>query len=230
MVNPKNKNILGKLLVKAKFNTVSDELAKLREFISEPSYIDVSIKLESEDKNKDVLGSTNKITKEISVGAEISHTKTAGSLHGKYSKEQSDSESAERIRAYSSMLLRHFSIKDYMERISLQLQLLGINKVHVFLDDFSEIDFEAQQIFVNTILAPLNNWSEKFFRFKIGAYPKRIFYGDIEKGKISEIQLDYYDLYKVKGLPELEEKAIALLNNKQNSEMKECTFVPKLFK
>ncbi len=99
-----------------------------------------------------------------------------------------------------------------MEKISEQLGLVGINKVHIFLDDFSEIEFEAQQIFVNTILGPLNNWSNKFFRFKIAAYPKRIFFGDIEKGKITEIQLDYYDTYKVKVLPELEDKAIDFLD------------------
>ena len=58
----------------------------------------------------------------------------------------------------------------------------------------------------------MNNWSEKFFRFKVASYPKRIFYGEIEKTKIDEISLDYYNVYKVKDLPELELKAIDFLD------------------
>lgn len=209
--NLQAKNILKKLIHASKFTKVSKELQRLREFIVEPNYIDISLKVETNNTNKE--NSSQNIKENSDVNLKTGINLKGPDLSASYSEnhEISDSKSEEKIRAYSNVLIRHFSIKEYMEKISVQLRELGILKVHIFLDDFSEIDYDAQQIFVNTILAPLNNWSDKFFRFKVGAYPKRIFYGDIDKGKISEIQLDYYDLYKVKGLPELEEKAIDFL-------------------
>lgn len=210
--NLENKSILGRIINKSKYSEVKVKLEEIKESIKHPDFVDVSLILQSTNKLKGISNSENtdnattKIKGNASlkdISAEICYDESVG---------VKNSSSEEEMKQFSSLLLRHFSIKEYMEKISSELKSLGIIRVHIFLDDFSEIEFEAQQVFVNTILAPLNNWSEKFFRFKIGSYPRRIFYGDIEKGKINEIGLDYYSIYKVKDLPELEEKAIDFLD------------------
>lgn len=207
-----NKNIIGKIIKKSKYNKVKLALTNLKENIKIPKFEDVSLIIQSTNQLKGAISneSTNTTTDRIKGNASTKDVSLEVSCDEAIGTKTSSSE--EEMKQFSSLLLRHFSIKEYMEKISSELKSLGIIRVHIFLDDFSEIDFEAQQVFVNTILAPLNNWSEKFFRFKVGSYPKRIFYGDIEKGKINEISLDYYNIYKVKDLPELEEKAIDFLD------------------
>lgn len=207
-----NKNILGKILKKSKYKESKLRLTKLKADIKSPKFVDVSLIVQSANQIKGASAKENNYC--VTSGVKGNASNNGASLEAAYdeTKGEKNSSSEEEMKQFSSLLLRHFSIKEYMEKISAEMRSLDIIKVHIFLDDFSEIDFEAQQVFVNTILAPLNNWSEKFFRFKIGSYPKRIFYGDIEKGKINEIGLDYYSVYKVKDLPELEEKAIDFLD------------------
>jgi len=209
--NLDSKNLINKILSRKKNESVRAHLSNLRKLINEPDYVDVSLKLDTGITSKGSINSAKKETSNSEFNAEITNKSIKIASANKNISEDSESLTEENIKTFSGVLLRHFSIKEYMEKISAILIEIGISKAHIFLDDFSEIDYEAQQIFVNTILAPLNNWSEKFFRFKVGAYPKRIFYGEIEKGKVSEINLDYYDLFKVKGLPELEVKAIDFL-------------------
>ncbi|TDT63346.1 hypothetical protein [Fonticella tunisiensis] len=210
--NLENKSTIGKMLKKSNYTKTKLRLTELKERIKKPEFTDVSLIVQSSNQLKGIVSVEKANDVNFRMKGNIS--KTDSSLETAYDGVMGikNSSSDEEMRQFSSILLRHFSIKDYMESISEELKSLGINKTHIFLDDFSEIDFEAQQVFVNTILAPLNNWSEKFFRFKIGCYPKRIFYGDIDKGKINEINLDYYNIYKVKDLPELEEKAIDFLD------------------
>ncbi|WP_061320068.1 hypothetical protein [Clostridium botulinum] len=207
-----NKNIVGKIIKKGKYKQARLALTNLKENIKIPKFADVSLIIQSTNQLKEASSneSSNNTTARMKENASIKDVSLEVSYDESIGIKNSSSE--EEMKQFSSLLLRHFSIKEYMEKISSELKSLGIMRVHIFLDDFSEIDFEAQQVFVNTILAPLNNWSEKFFRFKIGSYPKRIFYGDIDKGKINEISLDYYNIYKVKDLPELEEKAIDFLD------------------
>jgi len=59
-----------------------------------------------------------------------------------------------------------------------------------------------------TLLAPLNNWSEELIKFKVAAYPGRVYYGQIDKTKIDEIYLDLYSLYGSSDVSGMEEKAI----------------------
>lgn len=96
---------------------------------------------------------------------------------------------------FSSVLLQVFQIKEIINEIKSILSILKIDHLFVLLDDFSEIDDHAILRFVDVILAPLNNWSEEFIKFKIAAYPGRIYYGKIDPGKIDTIYLDFYNLY-----------------------------------
>lgn len=96
---------------------------------------------------------------------------------------------------YSEVLLKVFNIKSVIENINEILEKLGIKHLVIMLDDTSEIEVSAIKTFIDTIVAPLNNWSNEFIKFKIAFYPNRIHYGKIDPGKIDTINLDFYNLY-----------------------------------
>lgn len=106
-----------------------------------------------------------------------------------------DKDLSEIENEFSSVLLQAFQIKEIISEIKSILSILKIDHLFILLDDFSEIDDHAIIRFVDVILAPLNNWSDEFIKFKIAAYPGRIYYGKIDPGKIDTMYLDFYNLY-----------------------------------
>ena len=96
---------------------------------------------------------------------------------------------------FSRIFIKIFQIKSVISQIKESLKQIGVSHLIVMLDDFSEINELGLKTFVDTILAPLNNWSDEFVKFKVAAYPGRIHYGNIDKGKIDIIELDFYNLY-----------------------------------
>lgn len=109
---------------------------------------------------------------------------------------------------YADVLMRVFNIKDILMRLKGILNQVGIKHLYVLIDDFSELPEEAMRVVVDALLAPLNNWSEELIKFKIAAYPHRVYYGQIDKTKIDEIYLDIYRLYGTTDVSAMEEKAI----------------------
>jgi DNA-binding MarR family transcriptional regulator len=111
-------------------------------------------------------------------------------------------------QAFVDLLLRTFDVKALIARIKELLEDLGIRPLYVIIDDFSELPEEAMRIVVDVLLAPLNNWSDEFVKFKIAAYPGRIYYGAIDKTKADEIYLDVYNLYGSGDVGRMEDSAI----------------------
>ncbi len=118
------------------------------------------------------------------------------------------STTSEREREYAEVLMRIFDIREYIDELRILLAAVSIQHLYVFVDDFSELPPEAMKIVVDSIIAPLNNWSDELIKFKIAAYPGRIYYGQIDKTKIDEINLDLYALYGTADLSVMEEKAV----------------------
>lgn len=109
---------------------------------------------------------------------------------------------------YTDILLKVFQVKSIIEEIKVILRKMRITKLVIMLDDVSEIDGEALRLFIDTIVAPLNNWSEEFIKFKIAFYPGRVHYGAIDPGKIDKVQLDFYELYSEFDSTKMEENAV----------------------
>jgi hypothetical protein len=109
---------------------------------------------------------------------------------------------------YGDVLLRVFNMKEVLLRLKMVLSGVGIKHLYVFVDDFSELPEDAMEVVVDTLLAPLNNWSEELIKFKVAAYPHRVYYGQIDKTKIDEIYLDLYRLYGTTDVSAMEDKAI----------------------
>ena len=118
---------------------------------------------------------------------------------------------------YADILLKVFQVKSIIEKI---LKKMRLTKLIIMIDDISEINTESLRLFVDTIVAPLNNWSDEFIKFKIAFYPGRVHYGAIDPGKIDKINLDFYDLYSEFDSNKMEDNAIdftrRLLENRFN--------------
>lgn len=109
---------------------------------------------------------------------------------------------------YSAAILRTFPYQDFINKLSILLDELSFSSLVVFFDDFSELSWIDQRLFVDVILAPLNNTSNEKIKLKIAAYPGRAYYGKIDPGKVDIINLDFYHLYKSSDVQSMESKAI----------------------
>lgn len=177
-------------------------LDELLESISEDNFINVAAirtnqvqesHKKSEENSKGVnIGVTIKKDPDLKIGAEAS-AKTqinSGVDHN-----------------FSEILLRTINVKRLLMALRDALAKLGIKQIYILIDDFSELPEEAMRVVVDVLLAPLNNWSDEFIKFKIAAYPGRIYYGNIDKTKIDEIFLDLFRLYGSTDVSKMEESA-----------------------
>jgi DNA-binding MarR family transcriptional regulator len=151
------------------------------------------------------IAKSNEASTKASAGATISNSPA---LTAAAEATERTVRSANQDIKFDEVLLRTIDIKGLIVRLKELLQVLGIRNLYVLIDDFSELPLEAMQVVVDVLLAPLNNWSEEFVKFKIAAYPGRIYYGAIDKTKIDEIFLDLYTLYGGKDVSRMEESAI----------------------
>lgn len=151
----------------------------------------------SESAKMNGKASTNFITANIEASAEAQTAVTSSAKHA-----------LEIQNNFTDIFLKVFQIKEIIEKIKQILSLLKIKKLIILLDDFSEIEDTAIKTFTEVILAPLNNWSDDFIKFKVAAYPDRIPFGKIERGKIDIIDLDFYNLYSEFDRDKMEERAI----------------------
>ncbi|XAM00611.1 MarR family winged helix-turn-helix transcriptional regulator [Phycisphaeraceae bacterium D3-23] len=159
---------------------------------------------------------------EASAGAtlELSSVPKAGFHIDKVTR---DSREAVTNENYSEILIRTFNIREFIERIESLLRNVGVRRLFVFIDDFSELPAETMEIAVDTLLAPLNNWSNEWIKFKVAAYPGRVYYGAIDRGKIDEVFLDPYDLYGGADVSAMEAKAIDFTKRLANARMSHFT-------
>ena len=142
-------------------------------------------------------------TKEKNVGIEVSKLPklNGGVKSGKEQKVKNE---------FNTVFLNFLDIKSLLIDNFLRIKdIIGLQHLYLYLDDFSEIDLEAQKIFVEWFIAPLNNLSENFIKFKIASYRGRLFLGKIDVSKIDFIHLDFFEAYNIyKSVSKMEELAL----------------------
>jgi hypothetical protein len=129
-------------------------------------------------------------------------------ISGEISRADEALSDEEIFEEYSKALLKAFPFNEIITAITNLLQNAGLKRFFVFFDDFSELDWVSQRLFVDVILAPLNNTSNERIKLKVAGYPGRIYYGKIDPGKVDEINLDFYNLYRTNRLPDVENSAV----------------------
>lgn len=109
----------------------------------------------------------------------------------------SNSTSVQSVKSeFEQTLVKYLDIKKSLINNLIKIkEILQIDHLYIFLDDYSEIDEEAQKIFMDWFIAPLDNLSDDFVKFKIAAYPNRFYYGRLDNSKIDEISLDFFDAF-----------------------------------
>nr|WP_319401787.1 winged helix-turn-helix domain-containing protein [uncultured Carboxylicivirga sp.] len=183
------------------------ELEDIFNEIEKNEYVDIQI---LKEKNiNDEEGTKVGYTEQTKDSGKLGISEKGASIG--LSSEQTDSFSSgmntKKEEQYSEILLKCFNPSVILKSIKSLLAKLGIKYVVICLDDFSEIEERAMRVFVDTIVSPLNNWSDEFFKFKIAAYPGRIYLGDIDPQKIEQIKLDYYDLYNSRRVTNIQSEA-----------------------
>jgi DNA-binding MarR family transcriptional regulator len=133
-------------------------------------------------------------------------------------------------RKFSEVLLKTFNVKQLLLSLKQLLERASIRHLYIFVDDFSELPEEAMHVVVDTLIAPLNNWSEEFIKFKIAAYPGRIYFGQIDKTKVDETYLDLFQMYGGGDVNSMESKAADFVRRLVTSRLtKFCGEPPEYF-
>ncbi|WP_237731246.1 hypothetical protein [Bacillus velezensis] len=133
--NLKQKNALFRLWKRKDLAILLSKLEDIKKETSKPTY-----------KTTDILKTVN-TTEKVATSNEnegsLSATATATNLKvkGSSSVRKKNSGANEVQDEYSHTLLRHFNLTDFISNITEALKNYGVKKLHIILDDFSEIDY-----------------------------------------------------------------------------------------
>jgi hypothetical protein len=148
--------------------------------------------------------------KKVKLGANLSAMSSMQASTGFEAFDESISDNAI-YEQYSDAVLRSFPFQELLGKIRELLAGVGIVRLFAFFDDFSELSWVDQKLFVDVVLAPLNNASDETIRLKVAGYPGRTYYGKIDPGKVDTVGLDFYQLYKAQEIQTSEAAAVNYL-------------------
>lgn len=186
--------------------TASELFERLDEFVEElkeNQYLDVTGQIQTSKHDEDTHKEKTKVAAETTAKLAMSpivNVKVLAELVSELEKKRSQN--------YSQVFIRFFNIRDLITRLREILTTLNLKHLYIFIDDFSELPHAEMEQVVDTILAPLNNWSEEFIKLKIAVYPGRLYAGAIDLSKVDEVYLDIYRAYGRNDVSNMEERAI----------------------
>ncbi|OAD92111.1 hypothetical protein A7A78_09290 [Aequorivita soesokkakensis] len=193
--------------MKDRFTGSSSELfEKLDQFIAEinsEQYINVTGGFV---KNASMEQTDGKISKEeLKVTATASKTP---SFTGSYFISELKNQESKHNENFSKIFIRLFKIRELIQQLKEILATLNLDRIHIFIDDFSELPKTEMIEVVDAILTPFNNWSDEFIKLKVAVYPGRLYLGDIDKTKIDEVYLDIHRAYGRGDISTMEAQAV----------------------
>lgn len=206
-----------------KYEDLQHELNELKEQvrsgIMNESELPILQSIENEAKNRH--HSLNKKEEAAEVNVTVNPALATGGFKLRSGSVEEVLDDDELYSKYSSAVLRTFPYQDFIKKLASLLDELAFSSLIIFFDDFSELNWIEQRLFVDVILAPLNNTSDEKIKLKVAAYPGRVYYGNIDPGKVDILNLDFFNLYKSSDVQTMEEKAVdytkRLLENRFNS-------------
>jgi len=153
--------------------------------------------------------SSDTVKAEAKVGGKGSLTDTAfeASANASVSDFDKSLDDHELYNEYSDVVLRSFPFESIITEIRELLEECGLLRLVVFFDDISELHFVDQRLFVDIILAPLNNSSNEAIKLKVAGYPGRVYFGRIDPSKIDTLSLDFSALYESAEVQTMEQAA-----------------------
>lgn len=135
--------------------------------------------------------------------------KTKLSMNPSLGANLSDSNYETFKKEFDTTIYKYLDIKNCLIGNFLKIRkITGLKYLYIYLDDYSEIDKKAQELFMDWFVVPLNNFSEDFIKFKIASYPNRFYAGKLDNQKYDEINLDFYNaFYTYKDISKMEQAA-----------------------
>ncbi|GHT14347.1 hypothetical protein AGMMS4956_12010 [Bacteroidia bacterium] len=165
--------------VSFELNNIEEQINSVFEKLDSTLITSFKNSISSKMGNKDTAGI------EVSTEKGISGTIATGEIVEKSIKKEFD-----------NTLITFLNIKKcFIDNIIKIRDILKIKTLFIYLDDFSEIGKYEQTLFMDWFIAPVNNLSEDFVKFKIATYPKRFYYGKLDNAKIDELSLDFFDAF-----------------------------------
>ncbi len=195
-----------------KYTDVIRELQNIAEKVKNGDLTEEEIPVLKVISSKSKNSQSNKKSTKLSADAEakISANPSLKITGGIEKFDESIGES-DLYQAYSDIVLRSFPFQEILAKIKELLAGVELKRLFVFFDDFSELSWVEQKLFVDVILSPLNNSSDETVKLKVAGYPGRIYYGKIDPGKVDTIGLDFYQIYKSHDVQTSEASAIECL-------------------
>lgn len=182
---------------------IFEKLDQFIEEINSEQYINVTggfTKNASSEKSKE-----KQHQEELKISASASANPLAS---GSYVLRELQKHELKHNENFSKVFVRLFKIRELIQQLKEILSLLKLEKIHIFIDDFSELPEAEMREVVDTLLAPFNNWSDEFIKLKVAVYPGRLYLGEIDKTKIDEIYLDIHRAYGRGDLSTMEIQAV----------------------
>lgn len=134
------------------------------------------------------LGTEKSQTNKESVGVKANVSPDKMASGGDYQNSLSDFDRTlddrDTYQEYSDVVLRSFAVSEILEEIQTLVTESGILRLVTFFDDFSELNYVDQRLFVDVILSPLNNSSNENVKLKIAAYPGRVYMAKLIQVKL----------------------------------------------
>lgn len=195
---------------KESIERVRDRLSRLQTEVKEGKLTSSEIPIlrlitkKSEERKQQ----TERIEGKAKAGMAVSPVKMSGQVGAEISGLDEALSDSRMYENYSDAILRAFPFSDILSEIKNLLEGLNLTRLIIFFDDFSELSWQDQRLFVDIILAPLNNSSDERVKLKIAGYPGRVYYGKIDPGKVDTVCLDFFELYRSHDIQSAEAAAV----------------------
>lgn len=104
---------------------------------------------------------------------------------------------------------RAFKINEIIKKFLSILDICKRNSIFIFIDDYSELDYDKRKIFMESIISPMYAIGARRIHFKIACYPNKIEPITLPRGKYIVKSIDLFDIYgKDNNIPNTEKLAI----------------------
>lgn len=131
-------------------------------------------------------------TSAVSAGVNVSQSP---GIRGNISRDARQTTRLQELRTRSAVALQQFRIDTFITDLRRALQAAGIGKLHLIIDDYSELPEEAMQLFASCILEPFENLANDIVKLKIAVYPGRFSLGSVDLNRFEVIHLDPHRLF-----------------------------------
>ncbi len=99
-----------------------------------------------------------------------------------------------------------FEVDSFVSDLRGILKQLGVRRLYLFLDDFSELDDAAMGFLIDEVIQPIAALGGDFLTLKIAAYPSRIYTGRLDGATFDILRTDFAEVHSLNPTGTIEER------------------------